>query len=87
MNESISSNGQINIPKNTSVPRLEFKGQYYLDMYSIRKIIGEERVAKTTLFYMIKELPQLQEHSITWRNRKYFQEVYIKALLKHLMSS
>ena len=85
MNQSISSNGQIILTENISVPRLEFKGQFYLDTYSIRKLIGEERIAKTTLFYIIKELPQLTEHTISYRNRKYFQEIYIKALLKHLI--
>ena len=85
MNQTISSNGQIILTQNVSVPRLEFNGQYYLDTYSIRKLIGEERIAKTTLFYIIKELPQLKEHTISYRNRKYFQEVYIKALLKHLI--
>ena len=85
MNQSISSNGQIILTENISVPRLEFKGLYYLDTYSIRNLIGEERIAKTTLYCLIQELPQLKDHTLIYRNRKYFEEVYIKALLKHLI--
>jgi len=85
MDQSFNSTGIISLAVNV-VPRLVFTdGKAYLDFYSIRKLCGGEAVAKTTLFCLLKELPNVDENMIRYRNRSYFEETYILIHLKNLI--
>jgi hypothetical protein len=81
----ISSTGRISLAENV-VPRLLFTdGNTYLDFYSIRQLCGGEVMAKTTLFCLLKELPNLEEHMIRYRNRSYYNQHYVLIQLRHLI--
>jgi hypothetical protein len=85
MNQTINSTGRISLRQN-AVPRLEFMdGKYYLDFNSVRELCGGERIAKTTLFCLVKQLPNVEENMMRYRNRAYFEETYILVQLKHLI--
>ena len=85
MNQSFNATGKISLAEHV-VPRLLFTdGKAYLDFYSIRQICGGEAVAKTTLFCLLKELPNVDENMIRYRNRSYFEETYILIHLKNLI--
>jgi len=85
MNQTISSTGRISLRQN-AVPRLEnIDGKYYLDFNSIRELCGGERIAKTTLFCYLKQLPNVQESMIRLRNRAYYEETFILVQLKDLI--
>ncbi len=85
MDQSFNSTGKISLAIDV-VPRLLYtNGKTYLDFYSIRKICGGEAIAKTTLFCLLKELPNLQVHSIKYRNRTYIEEHFVLIQLKHLI--
>jgi hypothetical protein len=60
-------------------------GKYYLDFNSVRELCGGERIAKTTLFCLVKQLPNVEENMMRYRNRAYFEETYILVQLKHLI--
>ncbi len=85
MNETISSTGLIKL-QNNKFPRLEFEGKYYLDFYTILGLIGEI-IPRTTLFCLLKKLPYLNDSVITYRNKKYYCQVFINIHLRHLFSS
>ncbi len=87
MNQTISSTGQIKINDNLGLPRLEFMGKYYLDSYSIRKIIGEDKIAKTTLFYLLDALPFKEQFMIKHRNKHFYCQTYIEIHLRDLICS
>ena len=85
MNQTFSSTGRISLRQNT-VPRLEFlDGKHYLDFNSIRELCGGERIAKTTLFCYLKQLPNVAENMIRYRNRAYYEETYILVQMKNLI--
>ena len=85
MNQTISSEGRISLRQN-AVPRLEFvDGKHYLDFNSVRELCGGDSIAKTTLFYQIKELPNIDENMIKYRNRSYYEETYILIHLRDLI--
>ena len=85
MNQTISSNGQLAL-KQHSVPRLEFvDGKHYLDFHSVKEICGGEKIAKTTLFCHLKQLPNIKENMIRYRNRAYYEETFVLIQLKTLI--
>lgn len=85
MDQTFNSTGKIFLAEHV-VPRLLFTdGKAYLDFYSIRQICGGEAVAKTTLFCLIKELPNLEQNMIKYRNRSYYEETFILIQLKNLI--
>jgi hypothetical protein len=85
MNQTISSAGRISLRQNT-VPRLEFvDGKYYLDFNSVREICGGDRIARTTLFCLLKQLPNVEENMIRYRNRAYYEETFILVSLRNLI--
>ena len=85
MDQSFSSTGRISLAYDV-VPRLLYTdGKTYLDFHSIKQICGGEAIAKTTLFCLLKELPNLEENMIKYRNRSYFEETYILVHLKNLI--
>ncbi len=85
MDQSFNSTGKISLAIDV-VPRLLYtNGKTYLDFYSIRKICGGEAIAKTTLFCLLKELPNVQESTIRYRNKTYIEEHFVLIQLKHLI--
>ena len=73
---------------NDVVPRLLYTdGKTYLDFHSIKQICGGESIPKTTLFCLLKELPNVEENIIKYRNRSYYEETYILIQLKNLIFS
>jgi hypothetical protein len=85
MSESFNSNNRIYLAENV-VPRLIFTdGKSYLDFNSIRQLCGGDNIAKTTLFCLIKDLPNVDENMIRYRNRSYFEETFVLIQLKHLI--
>ena len=85
MNQSFNSTNRIYLAENI-VPRLIFTdGESYLDFNSIRHLCGGENIAKTTLFCIIKELPNVEENMIKYRNRSYYEETFILIHLKNLI--
>jgi hypothetical protein len=85
MTQTISSTGKISLRQNT-VPRLEFlDGKHYLDFNSIRVLCGGEKIAKTTLFCYLKQLPNVEENTIRYRNRAYYSETFILVSLRNLI--
>jgi hypothetical protein len=85
MTQTISSTGQIKL-KQYSVPRLEFvDGKHYLDFNSIRVLCGGEKIAKTTLFCYLKQLPNVEENTIRYKNRAYYSETFILVTLRNLI--
>jgi hypothetical protein len=87
MNQTFNSTGRISLANNV-VPRLLYtNGKSYLDFYSIKQICGGEAIAKTTLFCLLKELPNLEENMITYRNRSYYEETFILISLRNLIFS
>ena len=87
MNQTISSTGLIKMHETLDVPRLEFQGKYYLDSFSIRKIIGEDKIAKTTLFYLLDALPNKEQFMIKHRNKHFYCQTYIEIHLRDLICS
>lgn len=84
MNQSINSTGRISLSAN-SVPKMIYTdGKSYLDFYSIRQLCGEQ-MAKTTLFYLLNSLPNLDDNKIKYRNRSYYDETFIIIHLKQLI--
>jgi hypothetical protein len=87
MDQTFNSTGRISLANNV-VPRLLYtNGKSYLDFYSIKQICGGEAIAKTTLFCLLKELPNLEENMITYRNRSYYEETFILISLRNLIFS
>lgn len=85
MDQTFNSTGRISLRQNT-VPRLEnTDGKYYLDFNSVRELCGGERIAKTTLFCYLKQLPNVEENMIRYRNRAYYDETFILVQLKNLI--
>lgn len=85
MDQSFNTTGRISLAIDV-VPRLLYtNGKAYLDFYSIRQICGGEAVAKTTLFCLLKELPNVEENMIKYRNRSYYEETFILIQLKNLI--
>ena len=85
MNETISSTSRIYLAEHL-VPRLIFTdGKSYLDFNSIRQLCGGDNIAKTTLFCMIKALPNVDGNTIKYRNRSYFDETFILIQMKDLI--
>ena len=85
MDQSFNKTGRISLAEHV-VPRLLYTDRKaYLDFYSIRQICGGEAVAKTTLFCLLKELPNVEENMIKYRNRSYYEETFILIQLKNLI--
>lgn len=85
MNQSFNATGKISLAEHV-VPRLLFTdGKSYLDFHSIKHICGGEGIPKTTLFCLLKELPNVEENMIKYRNRSYFEETFILINLKNLI--
>jgi hypothetical protein len=85
MNQTISSTGEIKL-RQFSVPRLEFiDGKHYLDFNSVWELCGREKIAKTTLFCLLKKLPNVDENMIRYRNRAYFEEKFTLVSLRNLI--
>jgi hypothetical protein len=85
MDQSFNTTGRISLAEHV-VPRLLFTdGKSYLDFYSIRQICGGQAVAKTTLFCLLKELPNVEQNMIKYRNRSYYEESFILIQLKNLI--
>jgi hypothetical protein len=85
MDQTFNCTGRISLANNV-VPRLLYtNGKSYLDFYSIKQICGGEAIAKTTLFCLLKELPNLEENMIKYRNRAYYEETFILVSLKNLI--
>jgi hypothetical protein len=80
MNQTISSTGLIKLPNN-KFPRLEFEGRFYLDFYTILRLIGE-KMPRTTLFCLLKKLPFANENLITYRNKNYYCQTFIQIHLR-----
>jgi hypothetical protein len=85
MSEIFNTTGRITLAEHLIPKLLYTDGKVYLDFYSIRQLCGGEAIAKTTLFYYIKELPDLDQHMIKYRNRSYYQETFILIQLKNLI--
>ena len=83
MNETISSTGLIKL-QNNKFPRLEFEGKYYIDFYTILGLIGE-KIPRTTLFYLLKKLPFVNENVITYRNKKFYCQIFIQIHLRNYL--
>ena len=87
MDQPFNTTSRISLA-NDVVPRLLYTdGKSYLDFHSIKQICGGEAVAKTTLFCLLKELPNVEENMIKYRNRSYYEETYILIQLKNLIFS
>lgn len=85
MDQTFNSTGRISLANNV-VPKLLFTdGKTYLDFYSVRQLCGGEAIAKTTLFCLLKELPNVEENMIRYRNRAYYEETFILVSLKNLI--
>jgi hypothetical protein len=85
MDQTFNSTGRISLANNV-VPKLLFTdGKTYLDFYSVRQLCGGEAIAKTTLFCLLKELPNVEENMIRYRNRVYYEETFILVSLRNLI--
>lgn len=85
MSGTFNTTGRISLA-NDVVPRLLYTdGKSYLDFHSIKQICGGESIPKTTLFCLLKELPNVEENMIKYRNRSYFEETFILINLKNLI--
>jgi len=85
MDQSFNTTGRISLAEHV-VPRLLFTdGKSYLDFYSIKQICGGEAVAKTTLFCLLKDLPNVEQNMIKYRNRSYYEESFVLIQLKNLI--
>lgn len=85
MNQPFNSNSRIYLANNI-VPRLLYTdGKSYLDFHSIKQICGGDNIAKTTLFYTIKDLPNVEDNMIKYRNRSYYEETFVLIHLKHII--
>lgn len=87
MDQTFNSTGRISLRQNT-VPRLEYTdGKYYLDFNSIRELCGGERIAKTTLFCHLKQLPNLENHMIKLRNKAYYEQTFVLVQMRNFIFS
>lgn len=85
MDQPFHSSGRISLA-NDVVPRLLYtNGKSYLDFHSIKLICGGESIPKTTLFCLLKELPNVEENMIKYRNRSYYEETFILVHLRNLI--
>jgi hypothetical protein len=85
MDQIFNSTGRISLADNI-VPRLLYTdGKTYLDFYSVRQLCGGEAIAKTTLFCLLKELPNVEENMLRYRNRAYYEETFILVSLRNLI--